>query len=102
MLSLLVRNSINKSICVSQSSVYMLRRFESSRGHEDSAAQKKEFYDIVICGGGMVGSAMAYALGKFQFFLNFVLFFHLKNQIARQGRVVSQFANRLDRVIASV
>jgi len=62
------------------------RRFESTTAtntatpaadkHEDSQTSSSntvkgsDFYDIVICGGGMVGSAMAYALGRDEIFRN--------------------------------
>lgn len=55
-----------------------LRRLESTstsasqneNSETETVKPDAEFYDIVICGGGMVGSAMAYALGKDDMFKN--------------------------------
>jgi hypothetical protein len=71
-------------LAVSRTQAFLsTRRFESTNTatpatdkHENSQTSSSttikggEFYDIVICGGGMVGSAMAYALGRDEIFRN--------------------------------
>lgn len=42
----------------------------TSEPKQKEELQSPEFYDIVVCGGGMVGSAMAYALGRNDMFKN--------------------------------
>lgn len=36
----------------------------------ESSPSKHDYYDIVVCGGGMVGAAMALALGQDKLFKN--------------------------------
>lgn len=46
------------------------RRCQSTEASQQTVNTKTEYYDIVICGGGMVGTAMARALGKDNVFKN--------------------------------
>ena len=46
------------------------KRFKSTETSQPTAQSKSDYYDIVICGGGMVGTAMARALAKDDVFKN--------------------------------
>ena len=50
-----------------------LRLYSTAKVNEDpkmSSHKSNDYFDIVVCGGGMVGTAMAYALGKEEMFKN--------------------------------
>ena len=64
---------LRKTILKSQirNTLRCLSRFNSSQSgasindqNKLNTTKKENYYDIVICGGGMVGTSMAYALGN--------------------------------------
>ncbi len=81
----LLKSSVSRSFLTASRSQVLssLKRFESTIGSSSTTqdtnikeenkpnnVKGSDFYDIVICGSGMVGSAMAYALGKDEIFRN--------------------------------
>ena len=46
------------------------KRCQSTEASQQAISNKTDYFDIVICGGGMVGTAMARALGKDNVFKN--------------------------------
>ncbi len=62
----------------------------SSHSHAEPSktnqVQKSDFYDVVVCGGGMVGSAMTYALAKND------LFKHLKIALVESGKKSDEYS----------
>ena len=65
-----------KIVFQSGSSSLFARRLSSSRSNEnaiddsESSNSRTEFFDVIVCGGGMVGTAIARALGKDSLFKN--------------------------------
>ena len=72
MITLLRCKVINQKILASSfnasKNLFSTSTFLKQNGEESS--KKNEYYDIVVCGGGMVGAAMTLALGQDNLFKN--------------------------------
>lgn len=52
-------------LCFSVRSVNRLRAFSTTHSSSEHGEEGNDVYDIIISGGGMVGTAMACSLGEF-------------------------------------
>lgn len=64
-----------------------------------SAAQRMQSYDIVISGGGMVGSTMALALGKHPAFKNYkIALVEASSKKPRSQKAPNEYSNRVSAI----